>query len=330
MMDITSFTSEPQYQRPDEKNDMVHFIPRPVIAQPPPAIAPMPVVAPATNMNYLDPGMARPLFNKFGTGAWIFNRLDFYGNSIILGAICNAIAFIIYGFYRCKVYRVNDTFLWSTILLFGGLGQITAGFLEYCKGRTFPSTLYLCLGFYCLTHYAYYVIPPHFEINYNTQMYYTYDDNSMCAFYAGWCFIAFALVIGSVRSNIIYILQVLTLFAFFLLRAIGEGCGSLPTKWHAAGILEAISGFLSLFIGLSQIINNETCYRMCFPTCPMSPDNEIDMLPPYLMYPGAQPPVVSAPVVPAQPVVPIAAQPVVPVQAPVVPVVPVEQPVPTL
>ena len=31
----------------------------------------------------------------------------------ILGAICNAIAFIIYGFYRCKVYRVNDTFLWS-------------------------------------------------------------------------------------------------------------------------------------------------------------------------------------------------------------------------
>ena len=69
---------------------------------------------------------------------------------------------------------------------------------------------------------------------------------------------------------------------------------------------------------------------MCFPTCPMSPDNEIDMLPPYLMYPGAQPPVVSAPVVPVQPVVPIGAQPVVPVQAPVVPVVPAEQPVPTL
>ena len=63
---------------------------------------------------------------------------------------------------------------------------------------------------------------------------------------------------------------------------------------------------------------------------PLSPDNEIDMLPPYLMYPGAQPPVVSAPVVPVQPVVPIGAQPVVPVQAPVVPVVPAEQPVPTL
>ena len=64
MMDITSFTSEPQYQRPDERNDMVHFIPRPVIAQPQPAVVPSPVIAPATNMMYLDPGMARPLFNK--------------------------------------------------------------------------------------------------------------------------------------------------------------------------------------------------------------------------------------------------------------------------
>ena len=223
---------------------------------------------------------------------------------------------------------MNDTFLWSVILLFGGLGQITAGFLEYCKGRTFPCTLYLCLGFYCLTHYAYYVLPPHFYINDNTSMYYTYDDNSMAAFYAGWCFIAFALIVGSVRSNVLYILQVLTLFAFFLLRAIGEGCGSRPTKWHAAGILEVISGFFSLFVGLSQIINNETCYRMCFPTCPMSPDNEIDMLPPYLMYPGTQP---VAPVVAAQPVVPVAAQPVVPVAVqPEVPVVPVDQQVPQI
>ena len=323
-MEINSFTSEPQYQRPDERNDVVHYIPRP---EPQPAPMDQGMGA-AGNMMYLDPNMARPLFNKFGAGAWVFNRLDFYGNSIILGAICNALAFIIYGFYRCKVYRVNDTFLWSVILLFGGLGQITAGFLEYCKGRTFPCTLYLCLGFYCLTHYAYYVLPPHFLINYNTDMYYTYDDNSMAAFYAGWRFIAFALIIVSVRSNVLYILQVLTLFAFFLLRAIGEGCGSRPTKWHAAGILEVISGFFSLFVGLSQIINNETCYRMCFPTCPMSPDNEIDMLPPYLMYPGTQPVVAAQPVVPVaapQPVVPVATQPV-----PVVPVVPADQQVPTL
>ena len=338
MMEPGSFTSEPQYQRPDDRNDMVHYIPRQVV-QSPPVATPPPVVAPVVGgMRYLDPNMARPLFNKFGSGAWIFNRLDFYGNSIILGAICNALAFITYGFYRCKVYRVNDTFLWSVILLFGGLGQITAGFLEYCKGRSFPCTLYLCLGFYCLSHYAYYVIPPHFDINYNTSMYYTYDDNSMCAFYSGWTFIAFGLLLGSVRSNLLYILQCLTLFAFFLLRAVGEGCGSLGTKWHAAGILEVISGFFSLFIGISQILNNETCFRLCFPTCPCSPDNEIDVLPPHLMHPGVVPavsPVVPAvtPAVPVAPVVPVAAEPVVPVvpvEQQALPVVPEEQVVPTI
>ena len=303
MMEPNSFTSEPQYQRPDDRNDMVHYIPRPIIQQQ----SPVNVVAPISQVNpgviyYLDPNLVRPLFDKFGREPWIFNRLDFYGNSIILGAICNALAFIIYGFFRCKVYKVNDTFLWSIILLFGGLGQITAGFLEYCKGRSFTCTVYLCLGFYCISHYAYYVIEPHFEINYNTYMYYTYDTNSMAVFYAGWTFIGFALLIGSVRSSILYILQLTSCFAFFLLRAIGEGCGSLGTKRHAAGILEALSGFFSLYIGFSQIINNETCLRMCCPTCPMSPDNEIDMLPPYLMYPTSGIPIVSNPVI-EQPVV---------------------------
>ena len=332
-MEPGSFTSEPQYQRPDDRNAMVHFIPRPVIQQqmPVPVATPQ-VVAPVSSgfFHFLDPQMARPLFNKFGREPWIFHRLDFYGNSIILGAICNALAFIIYGFYRCKVYRVNDTFLWSVILLFGGLGQITAGFLEYCKGRTFPCTVYLCLGFYCLSHYAYYVIPNHLIINQNPYMYYTYDNDSMAAFYAGWTFIAFALLLGAIRSNLFYILQMATCFAFFLLRAIGEGSNSWGTKWHAAGILEAISGFFSLFIGISQILNNETCYRLCFPTCPMSPDNEIDMLPPHRIYPQ----VVAAPVAPVvtTPVVPVVEQPVVPVvpvvEQPVVPVVPVvEQPV---
>ena len=114
MMVITSFTSEPQYQRPDERNDMVHFIPRPVVAQPQPAVVPSPVIAPASNMMYLDPGMARPLFNKFGSGAWIFNRLDFFGNSIILGAICNAIVSLFTDFTDAK-------FTESMILSYGQL-----------------------------------------------------------------------------------------------------------------------------------------------------------------------------------------------------------------
>jgi succinate-acetate transporter protein len=118
-------------------------------------------------------------------------------------------------------------------------------------------------------------------------MYYTYDNNSMATFYAGWTFISFALLLSAVRSNLLYILQMATCLAFFLLRAFGEGTGSLGTKKNAAGILEVISGFFSLLVGLSQIVNNETCYKMCFPTCPMGTDNEIDLLPPAMLQPVA-------------------------------------------
>ena len=328
MMEPGSFTSEPQYQRPDERNDMVPYIRKAEVVQPGP-VGPLT----GTRFTYLDPTMAGPLFNKFGRDPWIFNRLDFYGNSIILGAMCNALAFIIYGFYRCKVYRVNDTFLWSVILLFGGLGQITAGFLEYCKGRSFTTTLYLCLGFYCLSHYAYYVMQPHFLINQNTSIYYTYDNGSLSAFYSAWCVIAFALLLGSIKTNLLYILQVALTFGYFLLRAVGEGCNSLGTKRNAAGILEAIAGFFSLLIGISQILNNETFYNLCFPTFPMCPDNEIDILPDnYIYHPGLSPTPLYG--LPNNMVVngPVINQPVAPIDpgVPVVPVVPVEQPVPVV
>ena len=53
----------------------------------------------------------------------------FFGNVNPIGAFCNAITFIILGFRRCNVLRnkIND-FLKRIILIFGGLGQITAGF----------------------------------------------------------------------------------------------------------------------------------------------------------------------------------------------------------
>ena len=103
------------------------------------------------------------------------------------------------------------------------------------------------------------------------------QKNSVCAFYSGWVVLSFGILVASVRTNCLYICQCLTAFAFFLLRAIGEGCGSLGTKRNAAGILQAISGFFSLLVCFSQILNNETFYRLLFPTCPTTPVNDIDM-----------------------------------------------------
>ena len=292
MMEVGSFTSEPQYQRPDQRNSDIDFIKRPEPIMPPqpmavPAVVPVPV--PTSQFGY-DGTFGKRLLGRFGTDVLTWNQLDYYANAIPLGSFSYALAFIIYGFYRCKIYRVNDTFLWSVILLFGGIGQCTAGFLEWCKGRHFPTALYLSYGFYCLSHYAFYIIPEWFVLNQNQSMLYNFGENSICCFYSAWVVLSFGILMASVRTNLLYILQCMTAFAFFLLRAIGEGCGSLATKRNAAGILQAISGFFSLLICMSQLINNEGLHRPCFPTCPMSPYNEVDIAAPNMIPPGAVPP----------------------------------------
>ena len=146
-------------------------------------------------------------------------------------------------------------------------------------------------------------------------MIYNYTEDSICCFYSAWVVLSFGFVLASAKTNVLYILQCITAFVFFLLRAAGEGSGSLGTKRNAAGILQAISGFFSLLICFSQILNNETFGSGVFPTCPLDPNNEIDV---YNQYP----PMYAPPTVPVAtgPVVPVATAPVVPVAtAPVQP-----------
>ena len=213
------------------------------------------------------------LTKKLEYTAILVNDLDYYGNSIPFGAFCNAVSFILYGFYRCKTYSTNDTFLWGVILLFGGFGQITSGVLELIKGRSFTSTLYLTLGFYCLSHYFLFILPLKFTkfnifgINYN--------DSTLCAFYGAWIVISLPITYASIRVNFFYLLQCVTITAFFILRCFGEGFGTYYVVRHSAGILQAISGFLSLYICICQIINEKKGYQF-LPAIPFIPDNGID------------------------------------------------------
>ena len=53
---------------------------------------------------------------NFGSDVLVWNQLDYYANSIPLGSFYYVIAFAIYVFYRCKVYRISDTILCSVNL----------------------------------------------------------------------------------------------------------------------------------------------------------------------------------------------------------------------
>lgn len=270
-------TSEPQFQGPDDRNSEISFqepvpVPEKVQPQVVPAVLGDPI---RTNKYHMDRRFPPGFLDLWAKNLIYITREDYYGNMIPLGSFCFAISFIIYGFYRAKVYKVNDTFLWSMILFFGGIGQLTAGFLEYIKQRTYPCAIYLCYGGYCLSHFALYLVPKAI----NGTMTYQIHAGSICAYYSAWVVIGFALVLASAKVNFLFLGQNLFAFVFFLLRAIGEGSGSLGTKRNAAGILQAISGFFSLFVFISQMINIEAFQSPVFPTCPLSDKNEVDRVP---------------------------------------------------
>lgn len=231
-----------------------------------------------TNTPTVDPNIQsiKYLCLKFGYTGIIVNRLDYYANAIPIGAFCNSIAFILYGFQRCGVFKDYDTFLWGVILLFGGIGQITAGLFEFLKGRSFPTTLYLTYGFYCLSHYAAYFIPLQFKdygiIGINN------EKKSLALFFGAWFIISLPLVICSIRTNLLFVLQTACTVLFFFFRWVGEIADGKPDIRNiVAGIFQLIAGFVSLYICMSQLINEQ--YRKnLLPTIPLYPENEIDIV----------------------------------------------------
>ena len=204
--------------------------------------------------------------SKLQNSPLLINRLDYYGNSIPLGAFCFAISFIVYGFYECGVFKEPDAFSFAVLFLFGGIGQITAGIFEYIKSRTFPTVIYLLYGLYFISFF--------FSFYYYSDIYKEKDSRKI--FYGTWAGLSFPLVIGSFQTNVVYLLQNIAAFAFFIIRCIGEckDLGILNTT--VSGILELVTVFLSLYLCFSQVIN-EHFRRTILPAFPIKKDNEIDI-----------------------------------------------------
>ena len=203
------------------------------------------------------------LLNKLQTTPLIVNRLDYYGNSIPLGSFCFAISFILYGFYESEILDKPDSFTFSVLLLFGGIGQITAGVFEYIKSRTFPTIVYLVYGLFFISFFLF--------------KYYEGDfPNCNEIFYGTWAGLSFPVLIGSFQTNVMYILQNLSVFGFFVVRCIGE-CKDIDIlNKKVSGILELVTGFSSLYLCFSQVLN-EHFRRVILPAFPVKKDNEIDI-----------------------------------------------------
>ena len=208
------------------------------------------------------------LLYKIRNYALLVNKLDYYGNAIPLGAFCYSISFIMYGFFNCKVHKkeTQDSFFYITILLFGGFGQILAGLLEYIKGRTFPSNLYIIFGIYfiCLYYLEFY----------NRDI---FISDCKKIFYATWAILSFPIFIGSSMINVWFLVQTFIACAIFVLRCIGECLDVTVMKDDIVqGVLELVTGFISLYICFYQIINEALKFPL-LPVLSLQKDNEIDI-----------------------------------------------------
>jgi succinate-acetate transporter protein len=218
----------------------------------------------------------RQLLFKLETTALNVNRLDYYGNAIPIGAFCNAVAFILFGFNRCHVFD-KDSFLQGILIIFGGLGQITAGILEYLKVRSYSALLYLTLGFYCLSQFF---IEDHKENRGNDiiNKYFNIGNGNyeeIAFYYGAWFLITLPLVLGSLKINIFFLINSASTCFFFLFRWIGEVSKKEGLHDYTAGVFQLIAGFVSLYIFAYQIID-EQLGTAILPSITFSNDNEID------------------------------------------------------
>ena len=208
------------------------------------------------------------LLNKFQEQPIIVTRLDYYGNAIPLGAFCYAVSFILYGFYETKIFKEIDRLIYLVMLFFGGLGQITSGMFEYIKSRTFPTILYLLYGIYFISFFF-------FKYKYSEES----DDKKrdyLKYFFGTWAGLSFPIFIGSIRTNLIYLIQNVSVCGFFVVKCIAE-CHDIPVlREKVAGILELVTGFFSIYLCFSQIIN-EHFKRSILPTIKLKLQNEIDL-----------------------------------------------------
>jgi succinate-acetate transporter protein len=76
------------------------------------------------------------------------------------------------------------------------------------------------------------------------------------------------------ENNIL--IQTFIACAFFVVRCIGEWINVSVLKEVVSGVLELVTGFVSLYIFFYQIIN-ETFRFQVFPALPLQKDNEIDI-----------------------------------------------------
>ena len=181
-----------------------------------------------------------------------------------------------------------EPFLAGLIIAFGGLGQITASLLEFLKGRAFPSTIYMIFGIYLLVSSIGDLIfqgkmdfLEYFSLDGQNTLFFSsgtpYKYRYLCTAFQGvLLFLNLGTIIGSLKTNVMYVVQAITMELYFIFKLFGIRYLKKAFLNFVPGIFEMIASLVSFYIFANQMINEQKKY-LVLPPMALCPDNEIDI-----------------------------------------------------
>lgn len=222
-------------------------------------------------------GVIIDYYNVFSRVEFPVLRKDYYADTIPFGCFCQAMVCILFGFYLCKTHPSDSPFHWINMFLFGAVGQITAGILEFLKGkhRTFSSSIFLIYGTYWLSYFVFKTV---FYVLYNQGQNIIglgWHDKTLAFYFFAWLFVSIAIVISTIRTNYYLMFANLMFTLYLVLEGMGCASSSLHTKRNSSGILLIIAGFVYLIECIKHLVNL-TAKREIIPSFKLANPNGID------------------------------------------------------
>jgi len=171
---------------------------------------------------------------------------DVTANPAPLGLVAFGMTTLLLNLHNAGLFPLN-TMILAMGIFYGGIAQIIAGIMEWKKGNTFGTTVFISFGFFWLTLVGLLVMP---KMGWGDAA----GTTAMAAYLTTWGIFAFVMFFATLKLNraLQFIFGSVTIL-FFLL-AIGDATGNVVIT-RIAGFEGIIVGISAIYTGLAQVLN---------------------------------------------------------------------------
>jgi succinate-acetate transporter protein len=146
-------------------------------------------------------------------------------------------------------------------IFYGGLAQIITGLMEWKKGNTFGTVVFMSYGMFWISLVALLIMP---QMGIGTAT----EPKALAAFLFMWGIFSFAMLIGTLKTNKVLIFVFASLTLLFVLLGLADYLGNIDIK-HIAGWVGIVCGASAFYLAVGEILN-EVYGRTVLPIFPMS------------------------------------------------------------